>query len=194
MPRFPSSTPQSLPSWAMPSTSSSSGKGSRSRSHRHRADKLATTFVPLTLGVLMPAVTGLPQADAMARLAASALDTVVFEPGKPLPEAEVTAQDPVAGALVAFADQVTLTVTDLVIVPGLGGLTVSQASQRLADAGLELAAPASGFVVTQKPLQGTLVERGSTVSVTVSPGRVVPSVVGLTLAAARQVLAREKLP
>ncbi len=106
----------------------------------------------------------------------------------------MTAQDPAAGALVAFADQVTLTVTDLVIVPGLGGLTVPQARQRLADAGLELAAPASGFVVTQKPLQGTLVERGSTVSVTVSPVRVVPSVVGLTLAAARQVLEREKLP
>ena len=84
----------------------------------------------------------------------------------------VTRQFPVAGAKVLKGTTVILyTEEDVtpgegeVAVPSLIGMGLTQARERLMEAGLVLSAQGSGFAVNQDPPAGTIVPLGTTVKV-----------------------------
>jgi beta-lactam-binding protein with PASTA domain/predicted Ser/Thr protein kinase len=89
--------------------------------------------------------------------------------------------------------------SDQVQVPRLAGLSENQARSKLADAGLEVATPdhaystkvASNRVISQNPPADDFVDKGTTVTFTLSLGThptKVPSIVGLTRSAAASAL------
>lgn len=88
------------------------------------------------------------------------------------PGTRVTRQFPVAGAKVPKGTTVILYTEEDVIpgegetaVPSLLGMGLTQARQKLTEAGLMLSAQGSGFAVSQDPPAGTIVPLGTTVKV-----------------------------
>src|ERR671917_620771 len=117
-------------------------------------------------------------------------------------EGRVTDQSPQGGSSEEVGSQVTITVGTgpaTVEVPGLYGNTTDQAADILADYELELGTVSEdytdevseGQIYFQDPAEGTSVERGSAVAVTVSRGLEqveIPEVFGLTLEEAQATL------
>ncbi len=91
----------------------------------------------------------------------------------------VISQDPTSGSKISKGQTVTLTVStgpQQVEVPNVVGFTQSTAAQELSDAGLRTTATnessdqPSGTVIRSDPSAGTPVDKGTTVTITVSSG------------------------
>ncbi len=149
---------------------------------------------PTTPPVPVPDLVGISLAAAEARIARADLETGEVTGSGDL----VETQSPVAGSSVETGTAVDLdlgtAVVVTVVVPGIVGLEVPQATRRLEEAGLVLgSASASGEVVTrQSPTAFTRAQRGSAVDVTlgpvVQPLVTVPDLIGTDLADAPAVL------
>jgi beta-lactam-binding protein with PASTA domain len=96
------------------------------------------------------------------------------------PAGLVLSQDPAAGAKVAGGTQVRLAVSkgpEMVTVPSLRGLSLENATQKLADAGLTArvisvsSSEPQGTVIAQDPAGGQKVKTGSAVRINVSQGQ-----------------------
>ena len=152
-------------------------------------DAVEHLVVPLTLGVIMPALTDRSRGVAEQLLARFALTDVTWKPPEAALDATVVSQSPTRGSLVGFLDPVVVSFADVVPVPNVVGQPATQARRTLERAGL-LINPrgGEGRVTAQQPPAGTLVAGGSTVSVTLpaTPGLTVPNLVGLTFGEARQ--------
>ena len=154
-----------------------------------QVDAVEHLVVPLTLGVVMPALTDRSRGVAEQLLARFALTDVTWKPAGAALDATVVSQSPTEGSLVGFLDPVVVSFADVVPVPNVVGTPATRARQTLERAGLLMnPRDGEGRVTAQQPPAGTLVARGSTVSVTLpaSPGLTVPNLVGLTFGEARQ--------
>ncbi|MDP4507200.1 PASTA domain-containing protein [Nonomuraea turcica] len=129
--------------------------------------------------VRVPDVVGEPADPAKDRIREVGLEPVVAE-GAFAEPAVVASQDPAAGTPVAPGTTVTLRLRapptsppdERVKVPDLSGLSADAARRRLDDRGLTLVVGSgdSGRVSAQDPAAGSLVERGGSVTVTLTPG------------------------
>jgi beta-lactam-binding protein with PASTA domain len=154
-------------------------------------------------------VEGLPLARARAQLEKDGLRVQVERTPSSRPRDEVLSQAPEADRKVAKGDVVTLVVSAgskkpspaAVEVPGVVGLSASDAVVTIRDAGFEAkiklveSSDPAGAVLRQSPAEGTSAARGSTIRLDVAenrptpPVRVdVPDVVGGTVADARRQL------
>jgi len=141
---------------------------------------------PFVATATIPGLVGLSTREAKARLAAAGIDAASVDliPGSPAPSpalaGAVEAQEPPAGATVAPGGRIALRVhsgfVDLRTVPGLIGLALGEARQRLASLGLgaELApgspAPspeAEGTVQQQSPPAGATIDAGAVVTLAI---------------------------
>lgn len=136
--------------------------------------------------VIVPNVVGMSEAEAKKAIKSKNLDFVVageeYNDRYPQPKT-VTFMDPSAGTPVkeGATIQVKLSLgSRLVEVPDLRGLTVTQARERLAAVSLQLDPTIrreptrgieEGLIVSSDPGPWEKVERGSTISITVSSGR-----------------------
>jgi serine/threonine-protein kinase len=178
-----------------------------------------TTTTPTSPGATTPSasgsvvvddVEGLPLARARAQLEKDGLRVKVEHSPSNRPRDEVLSQAPEADTKLAKGDLVVLVVSGgakkpstaaSVEVPGVVGLSASDAVVAIRDAGFEAkihlvesSAPA-GTVLRQSPAEGTSAARGSTIRVDVAKSRPappvridVPDVVGGTVSDARRQL------
>jgi beta-lactam-binding protein with PASTA domain len=163
---------------------------------------IATFATPPAALVSVPSILGDDAGEARRRLAAAQL---VLQPEQqtPLtPDARVTRQNPEAGQRVQTGTRVLAAFgvppPQLVPVPSIIGITVSEAQRRLATAGLVLqpdrqsAATADARIVAQDPQPGTRVAPGTQVKASLElppPSLVsVPSIVGADQAEAQRQL------
>jgi eukaryotic-like serine/threonine-protein kinase len=142
----------------------------------------------------VPTVLALPQEEAIATLAELGFTwdiearSDIAEPGL------VIAQDPTPGTVLPSGGNVTLTVSagpEMVVVPDLEGLTLTEAFNLLASTGFRIDgdpveepsdAIAEGLVIRTEPSAGSLVSVGSTIRMVISgelTSVAVPIVVGL---------------
>lgn len=165
--------------------------------------------------VAVPKLVGLSQENARAALkkAGLAMGKVRQVESRQAKPGTVIEQAPPAGRPLAKGSVVTLVVAlepptpVLATVPKLGGLTVEMARESLAREGLtagavhekasDLGRP--GTVIDQRPKPGQQVQKGTTVELLIATAPAeaklveVPKLTGLTLAMARESLAREGL-
>jgi beta-lactam-binding protein with PASTA domain/tRNA A-37 threonylcarbamoyl transferase component Bud32 len=130
--------------------------------------------------VTVPTVVGADQANAEARLRQDGFKTDATPKTSQRPKGEVIAQDPAGGSQASKGSTIDLTVSDgpaQVAVPQVTGLTVKSAVGRLQKRGLKAAQqPATsttvkkGRVISVSPQEGQPVDKGSTVTLTVSNG------------------------
>jgi serine/threonine-protein kinase len=147
--------------------------------------------------VTVPALVGLKQNEAVQRLDRRGLvPRLVSRPSK-FPSGTVSAQDPGAGTQVDRGSRVSLFVSaaEVTRVPSVVGSKTAAAVARLKAAGLQPqvtsvpAKAAAGRVVSEAPVAGTSVAKGSTVSLKVSKGQAtVPDVVGQPVSSAKTAL------
>ena len=161
-----------------------------------QGDEIEITVSSGAVPVTVPVVVGQSAGDAARFLQdrgfASELQVVE---GSTAPAGQVLRQDPVAGSEVAPGGTVTLFVAEglqPVEVPDVGGMTLLQATQVLAQAGLEVSDEVrdepsidveEGLVVGTDPAPPGLLLPGAMVTILRSTGPasvVVPSLVGLT--------------
>ena len=155
--------------------------------------------------VAVPDVKGETQTAAQATITAAGLtvDTTTEAYSDTIPPGSVISQTPAMDTLVAPGSAVALVVSkgpEPVAVPDVKGETQAAAVAAIEAAGLTVdtlteaysnTIPA-GSIITQTPAMGTLVARGSTVSLVVSKGSepvAVPDVVGETWVAAESTIA-----
>ena len=157
--------------------------------------------------VEVPDVAGTTVERAKPRLAAVRLEVgeITSKPSTDVEAGTIIGQNPRAGATAAIGSSVDLTIASppARTVPDLAGLTVDEASGRLADGELTLGRVVErvgteppGRIVGQEPRPGTEVARGSAVGVVVAKAPVrravrVPDVVGQPRPKAIDVLAGE---
>jgi YD repeat-containing protein len=150
--------------------------------------------------VAVPNAVNLPQANAEASLITASFNigTVNTAISDTVPSGQVISQTPVAGTTVEQESAVNLTVSTGVLkvsVPNVVGLTAAAASAALASAQLTKGTVSqsnndtvpAGQVLSQNPVSGVSIAKGSAVSLVVSSGPVgvsVPNVAGMTEAAA----------
>lgn len=139
----------------------------------------------------VPAVEGLAEAEAIARVEERNLDADVTRAPSDAPEGTVFAQDPAAGSDVDEGSTVRLSVSggpEQSPVPNAVGMTEAVARDRLVAAGFEVqtrevfSEDEPGTVVAQEPAAGARAAEGSPVAINVSKGTgevEVPDVVGL---------------
>lgn len=131
--------------------------------------------------VEVPDVVGMEMEKAVATIEAAGFEAQSVEadePGDDVEEGEVAAQMPEAGSLADEGSTVTISVVgapEPVEVPDLIGLTEEQATERLEEAGLranartqEDASAKAGTVIEQSPEEGSEVEPGSRVDITIA--------------------------
>ena len=148
--------------------------------------------------VAVPNLDGLTVEQAASTLAAAQLQLGAQTPElSDRPDGTVIAQQPAAGEQLEQNQSVNITVSsgkEQATVPQLVALTSPEAARiALTDAGLKLGIVSqkasdqpSGYVLEQAPAEGTQVDAGTMVNITVSSGLVkVPSVTGLSEAQAR---------
>jgi len=139
--------------------------------------------------VNVPAVVGLSEEQAVARLNDENLEPQQVYRATDKPSNVVVSQQPTAGSDVDEDSVVTLVVdrgAPRVEVPTVTGLMADEAVQKLADDGFEArqtevsATQAPGTVVAQDPTAGSMLAKGGTVTLSVSKARPapVPNVVG----------------
>lgn len=144
---------------------------------RPAAGQRAETEEPITLVVSrgaktisIPPITGMSQAEAIARLKDIGFKTsVARESSRDVPEGEALRSEPGAGQRAERGSVVTVVVSDgkpRVTVPDLGCMSKKQADDALKDSNLEGDFQGSGKrVVDQDPSPGQKVREGSTVVV-----------------------------
>jgi serine/threonine-protein kinase len=179
-------------------------KGSRGKATLHVSAGANTVKMPKVIGQLKD--------DAVKFLGEQGFTKITFEDGtsedKNVEVGEVIQQDPGEGQDVKKDAEIKLTISTgkpKVKVPDLANKTVDQARSALRDAGL-VDAPgtketpsddiAEGTVVGSDPAANTDVVKGSTVTIIVSSGKTkatVPSVIGLTKAAAESTINNQGL-
>jgi serine/threonine-protein kinase len=163
---------------------------------RVEADEGSTVTLEVSGGpgtVRVPTVRGLPQAVAIETLAKRDLKaTVDSRPSESIEKGIATRTVPAAGEVVDRGERVQLFVSsgpEQVDVPDVTGLSRDSAENLLTGAGLEVAVQERASeepeddVISQDPGAGSQVDRGTTVTITVSTGieKVsVPNVVGLS--------------
>ncbi len=181
------------------------------------ARKGSTVTIQVAAGaatVSVPDVVGLPSSSARSQIEAAGLNaSVVEEPRSGVAVGAVAEQRPAAGTSVAEGSQVTLIVAaqpnaTAASVPGVTGLTRSDAEAAIEDAGFRVVAvenPSSvvavDVVVSQYPAAGQQLPPGTNVSLVVSSGVArdatstvsVPNVLGLELPDAQEELAKAGL-
>jgi eukaryotic-like serine/threonine-protein kinase len=171
---------------------------------REEADEGSTVTLEVSGGpgtVRVPTVRGLPQAVAIEALDKRDLKaTVDRRPSDSIDKGIAIRTVPAAGEEVERGERIQLFVSsgpERVDVPDVTGLSRDSAERLLTEAGLEVVVEEreseepEDDVISQNPAAGTEVDRGSTVTITVSTGieRVsVPNVVGLNRADAAQQL------
>ena len=144
---------------------------------------------------LVPNVVGLTQAAATTALTNAAFVAAAASANSPtVAIGSVISQTPAAGTSQPFGSTVNIVVSLGALVPNVVGGTQAAAGTALTAAGLTVGAVTSvnnaavaGTVISQSPAAGTNTAPGTGVALTVSLGpalRAVPSVVGLTQAAA----------
>jgi beta-lactam-binding protein with PASTA domain/predicted Ser/Thr protein kinase len=152
--------------------------------------------------VAVPNVVGGDLASAEARLRQDGFSTDTVDKTSDRAQGEVIGQDPPGGEKADKGSKVTLTVSSgpaQVGVPQVTGLTLKSATGRLTRAGLKIGdqrtessdSVAKGRVISVSPSEGTKVDKGSAVTLTVSGGKArtaVPSVVGKSFDEARSTL------
>jgi beta-lactam-binding protein with PASTA domain len=163
---------------------------------RAKADEGSTVVLEVSGGpgtVRVPTVRGLPQAVAIEALDKRDLKaTVDRRPSESIEKGIAIRTVPAAGEQVDRGERIQLFVSsgpEQIEVPDVTGLSRDSAEDLLAKAGLEPAVEEKESeepeddVISQNPAAGTEVDRGSTVTITVSTGieKVsVPNVVGLS--------------
>ena len=177
-----------------------------------------TTTTPTAPGSTTPSpardigvddVEGLPLARARAQLEKDGLHVEVKRTPSPRPRDEVLSQAPEAGTKVAKGDVVVLVVSGgtkkpssvAIEVPGVVGLSASDAVVAIRDAGFEArihlveSPEPAGTVLRQSPAEGAGAPRGTSIRLDVAkslpapPARIdVPDVVGGSVADARRQL------
>jgi eukaryotic-like serine/threonine-protein kinase len=176
---------------------------------REEAEEGSTVVLEVSGGpgtVRVPTVRNLPQSVAIDELEDSGLRANVDRrPSDSVPEGRAVRTVPAAGEEVERGERVQLFVSsgpEQVEVPDVVGLSRDSAEDRLSDAGLEViveeqeSEQPEDDVISQNPVGGTEVERGATVTITVSTGVEevnVPNVVGLSGRDARAQLRAEGL-
>jgi len=151
--------------------------------------------------VEVPALTGLPQAQAEARLARAGLRANPSQAASPsVPAGDVVSQNPRPGSAVKKGSRVGIVVSSgpgSVELPNVVGLPSAQALAKLQSLGLrpttqsQPSTTKQGVVISTSPTPTTRVPVGSPVTVTVSSGpqqASVPEVVGSPLADAKSAL------
>ncbi len=153
--------------------------------------------------VLVPAVVGLPYADASQRLTTAGLKASQGESrlSGEAPKSTVLAQTPVAGSRAQRGDPVTLDVSagqQRATIPELVGKGRSSADRILREAGLTMGqvteradAQARGTVLALAPSPGQVVPAGTAVDLVVSSGPAqltMPDLVGRDLIDARSTI------
>ena len=141
------------------------------------------TAVPGAVLVNVPNVVGLSQAAATAEIEAAGLVVAIVEAfDDVVPAGNVVSQDPVAGDSAAEGSTVTLTISlgpqpVTVATPDVVGSSEAVAVAAIEAAGLVAAVNLAndpvvpeGDVISQTPVGGTIVDTGSTVTITVSIG------------------------
>lgn len=148
----------------------------------------------------VPSVVGLQERQAVERVDDRGLVARVSRRPSAAPRGTVFRQDPQAGVELDRGDHVQLVVSSApprLLVPDVVGLEADAAKQTLSAAGLvpdqqaAFARKKRGTVVEQDPKAGTRLEKGDTVSITVSKGpqrTTVPEVTGLLRAEAEAAL------
>jgi beta-lactam-binding protein with PASTA domain len=150
--------------------------------------------------VTVPNVVNKSLADATTALSGAGLTvgTTSTQSSTTIASGNVISQDPSAGSSVASGSAVNLVLSSgpaLVTVPNVVGSTVAAATTALTNVGLVVgtttqqasATVPTGNVISQSPAGGGSVAQGTAVNLVVSTGPAqvkVPSVVGLTVAAA----------
>jgi serine/threonine-protein kinase len=171
---------------------------------REEADEGSTVVLEVSGGpgtVRVPTVRGLPQAVAIRTLARRDLAaTVDRRPSEGIERGIAIRTVPAAGEEVERGERVQLFVSsgpEQVEVPEVTGLSRDSAEDLISAAGLEPAVEEQESeepeddVIAQNPVAGSEVDRGSTVTITVSTGIEtvsVPNVVGLSRRDASQQL------
>jgi eukaryotic-like serine/threonine-protein kinase len=156
--------------------------------------------------VLVPAVAGLPQAQAIGELEDAGLKvTRDLEFSDEVRKGLAIRTVPAEGEEVTVGTRLRLLVSqgpELATVPGVLGLSRASADSRLRSEGLGVAIQEeesdepAGEVIAQDPAGGSRVTQGATVTITVSTGRpraTVPNVVGLGAADAATQIANAGL-
>jgi beta-lactam-binding protein with PASTA domain/tRNA A-37 threonylcarbamoyl transferase component Bud32 len=154
-------------------------------------------------GVAVPQVSGLPVKQATEQVTKAGLTPKeVDRPNATVQKGIVISTDPANGSLVARGTTVTLFVSSgppKVEVPSVVHQSDTNARNTLVNAGFQVhevtdqnsTAPAN-TVVRQSPQAGTLVNKGTTVTIFVSPGGAqVPNVINQQVDAARAALAAQ---
>ncbi len=157
----------------------------------------------------MPSVVGLQVGPATAKLTADGLKvTDTSQQTADYAVGTVLNSDPAKDTLVKKGDTVTLTVAAAPVVPkttvpdGITNVPVGTAESVLAGAGLQAttkyqtATASAGQVISASPSSGQSINKGGTVTLTVSSGPAtvtVPSLAGLTQTAAGQLLGSSQL-
>jgi beta-lactam-binding protein with PASTA domain len=128
----------------------------------------------------VPTVVGADQASAEAGLRQAGFKAHATDKTSQRPQGEVIGQDPGGGSKADKGSTVELTVSagpQKVAVPAVNGLTVKSAIARLERRGLKAeqtsqssTTVAKGRVISASPSEGQQVDKGSTVSLTVSSG------------------------
>jgi eukaryotic-like serine/threonine-protein kinase len=161
---------------------------------RDNGDKKKTKT---TAAVTVPAVVGLKQSDAVARLNARGLVPRITTKPSRSPAGVVFAQQPGGGTQVARRSPVTISVSGAQVtsVPNVVGVPTTVAVKRLKANGLGASTTSvasskpAGTVLAQSPAAKASVSKGSTVALKISKGRTtVPDVVGQQVATARAAL------
>ncbi len=154
----------------------------------------------------VPTLTGASYEEAVDQLQQLTLPaTRVDRSDDTIPAGQVIGTDPPAGEKVPTATPITVFVSTgkvPVAIPSVVNMSLDQAKQALTDAGLtpgaetrESSATIPGnTVIRTDPAEGSTVETGSTVNLTVSSGNVtLPDLTGQTLAAASDYLGTDEL-
>lgn len=152
--------------------------------------------------VAVPDIVGMNMKDADAELSELGLVmNVIARQNDPDVEKDaVISQNPLSGRKVKTGKSIDVIISDgseQVKVPNIKGVTLSEATTRLANKGLNLGTPeeiydekyAAGIVISQEPDADTNVNVGTSVAVIVSKGKqpekvAVPDLIGLSLSSA----------
>jgi beta-lactam-binding protein with PASTA domain/tRNA A-37 threonylcarbamoyl transferase component Bud32 len=146
---------------------------------------------PSPAKVTVPGVVGTQRAAAQARLQQAGLRSQVVRRTSSKPVNQVLAQDPKAGAEAEDNSVVTLTVSrgpaQVKVPSGLVGLSETAATNRLEAEGFRVkttdassSSVTQGNVISVAPAEGTRLDKGSTVTLTVSTGAPLVAVPGVT--------------
>ncbi len=156
--------------------------------------------------VSVPAVVGLPEPTALARIAqAKLVAQSTTAASDTVPEGEVISQEPEEGTEVDEGSTVRITVSagpSAITVPDLRGKTVAEARAQLTDLGLALGEveevndpeTPKDEIIDSNPASGTGVAPATRINVRVGTGKVaVPNVVGRSQSDAQSLLADANL-